>query len=120
MAPHRTPRQRHLPKLKSLGQPFVTRLEGGSGFGSLRALWNFESLMITPEELVGEEWASWYRLSPQERWRESEKLWQVFFYLGGSLDAEPDTQSPFFDPTASRKAVAHGRPGMRILRRRRV
>src|SRR5262245_52419407 len=23
-------------------------------------------LMITPEEIVGEEWASWYRLSPQE------------------------------------------------------
>src|SRR5688572_4379348 len=51
--------------------------------------------MITPEEIVGEEWASWYRLSPQERWRESEKLWQVYFYLGGSLDTQPDTQSPF-------------------------
>jgi len=49
--------------------------------------------MITPEEIVGEEWASWYRLSPQERWHESEKLWQVYFYLGGLLDAQPDTQS---------------------------
>ncbi len=32
--------------------------------------------MISPEELVGGEWAAWYRLSPLERWRESEKLWQ--------------------------------------------
>ena len=41
--------------------------------------------MIKPEEIVGEEWASWYRLLPQERWRESEKLWQFYFYLGGTL-----------------------------------
>jgi hypothetical protein len=34
--------------------------------------------MISAEELVGEEWADWYRLSPLERWRESEKLWQTF------------------------------------------
>jgi hypothetical protein len=33
--------------------------------------------MITPEEIVGEEWAAWYRLSPQERWGESEKLFPV-------------------------------------------
>ena len=65
--------------------------------------------MITPEEIVGEEWASWYRLSPQERWRESEKLWQVYFYLGGSLDTQPDTQSPFFDPAASSAGATHGR-----------
>ena len=57
--------------------------------------------MITPEEIVGEEWASWYRLSPQERWHQSEKLWQIYFYLGGSLETQPDTQSPFFDPRAS-------------------
>lgn len=76
--------------------------------------------MITPEELVGEEWASWYRLSPQERWHESEKLWQAYFYFGGSLDTQPDTQSPFFDPQAPSAGAAHGRPGVRILRRSRV
>ena len=46
--------------------------------------------MIQPEELVGEEWAAWYRLTPQERWLETEKLWQIYLYLGGSLDPEPD------------------------------
>jgi hypothetical protein len=76
--------------------------------------------MISPEELVGEEWATWYRLSPLERWRESERLWQTFFYLGGSLDTQPDTQSPFFDPREQSTRSAHGRSGLRVLRRSRV
>ena len=73
--------------------------------------------MISAEELVGEEWAEWYRLTPAERWRESEKLWQMYLSLGGSLDPEPDTQSPFFDPNEPRPRDAHGRPGLRIIRR---
>ncbi|HEX5883380.1 MAG TPA: hypothetical protein VFY67_02430 [Pyrinomonadaceae bacterium] len=76
--------------------------------------------MISPEELVGEEWAAWYRLSPVERWRESEKLWQIYLHLGGSLDTQPDTQSPFFDEHAPRARAPHGRRRMRILRRSRV
>lgn len=73
--------------------------------------------MIRPEELVGEEWAEWYRMSPAERWLESEKLWAVFLSLGGSLDPEPDTQSPFFDPRAPRSSSADGRTGVRVVRR---
>ena len=76
--------------------------------------------MISPEEVVGEEWAAWYRLSPVERWRESEKLWQVYFHFGGSLDTKPDTQSPFFDARSPSTRPANGRPGMRVLRRSRV
>ncbi len=76
--------------------------------------------MISAEDLVGDEWAEWYRLTPMERWRESEKLWQTFLYLGGSLDPEPDTQSPFFDPTATSSRAVDGRPGVRVLRRGRV
>lgn len=53
--------------------------------------------MIQPEQLVGDEWAEWYRLTPVQRWLESEKLWQTYLALGGSLDPEPDTQSPFFN-----------------------
>ena len=56
--------------------------------------------MISAEQLVGEEQAEWYSLTPMERWQESAKLWEVYLSLGGSLDPEPDTQSPFFDPTA--------------------
>jgi len=76
--------------------------------------------MISPEELVGEEWAAWYRLSPVERWRESEKLWEVYLSLGGSLDAQPDTQSPFFDPNDPSMRTTDRRPGMCVLRRSRV
>ena len=56
--------------------------------------------MIQPEQVVGAEWAEWYRLSPSERWLESERLLAAFLMLGGSLDPEPDTQSPFFDSRA--------------------
>jgi len=53
--------------------------------------------MIQAEDIVGDEWEEWYRMTPQERFRESEKLWETFFAPGGSLEPEPDTQSPFFD-----------------------
>jgi hypothetical protein len=76
--------------------------------------------MISPEKLVGEEWAEWYRLTPAERWRESEKLWQWYLSLGGSLDPEPDTQSPFFDPAAPSSRPVDGRPGVRAIRRSRI
>ena len=56
---------------------------------------------LTPEELVGDEWAAWYRLKPMERWAESSKLWITYLTLGKSLDPEPDTQSPFFDATSA-------------------
>ncbi len=71
--------------------------------------------MIEPEELVDPEWAEWYRLSPAERWLESEKLWDSFLTLGGSLDPEPDTQSPFFDPKPSSARLANGRAGLRAV-----
>jgi hypothetical protein len=73
--------------------------------------------VIQPEELVGDEWAEWYRLTPTQRWGQSEKLWQTYLALGGSLDPEPDTQSPFFDAYPSRPRPADGRTGVRVLRR---
>jgi len=52
---------------------------------------------IKPENLVGEEWAEWYRLTPAQRFTESMRLWETWLALGGSLEPEPDTQSPFLD-----------------------
>ena len=75
---------------------------------------------IRPEDLVGEEWAEWYRLTPEQRFLESMKLWETYLALGGSLDPEPDTQSPFFDPKEWRENAFDGRPGVRVLRRGRV
>ena len=73
---------------------------------------------ISAEELVGEELAEWYALTPIERWRESSKLWETYLSLGGSLDPEPDTQSPFFDRLAPSSRPVDGRSGVHPLRGR--
>jgi hypothetical protein len=75
---------------------------------------------ITAGEIAGDEWAAWYALTPAERFLESMKLWETYLALGGSLEPEPDTQSPFFDPEEWRENAAHGGPGVRVLRRRGV
>jgi hypothetical protein len=72
---------------------------------------------IRAEDIVGAEWAEWYAMTPEERFLESMKLWDTYLALGGSLEPEPDTQSPFFDPEEWRENAAHGRPGVRVLRR---
>ena len=66
---------------------------------------------------VADEWEEWYRLTPLQRWEESQKLWPTYLALGGSLDPEPDSQSPFDDPEAWRQSAAHGRSSVRVLRR---
>lgn len=75
------------------------------------------ALPIRAEELVGEEWAEWFRMTPAERFAESEKMMETYLSLGGSLDPEADTQSPFFDAEEWRENYAHGRSGVRVLRR---
>ena len=47
-------------------------------------------------EAVGDEWMDWYRMTPAERRQASGQLWETYLALGGSLDPEPDTQSPFY------------------------
>ena len=71
---------------------------------------------LSAEDIAGEEWAAWYALSPAERFLESMKLWENYLALGGSLEPEPDTQSPFFDAEEWRANAAHGRPGVRVVR----
>ena len=77
---------------------------------------------LRPEDVVGEEWAEWYRLSPAERFSESMKLWDTYLALGGSLEPEPDTESPLFDPEEWREHVeihvaTIGTTGVRVMRR---
>ncbi|MDQ2843705.1 MAG: hypothetical protein M3Y72_22225 [Acidobacteriota bacterium] len=71
---------------------------------------------LRAEDLVGREWADWYGLSPEARFLASMELWETYLALGGSLEPEPDTQSPFFDPDERRENASNGRPGVRILR----
>jgi len=73
--------------------------------------------MIDILEVCDPEWAEWYMLTPQQRWAETDRLWRIYLSLGGTLDPEPDSQSPFFDADEWRALSAHGRPGMRAIRR---
>ena len=69
--------------------------------------------------LIGEsdEWRSWYALSPRERWIESQKLWEFYIDFGGSLDPEPDCQSPFRTAWLPGAFSTHGRTGLRVVGR---
>jgi len=69
------------------------------------------------EDTIDDEWLEWYQMTPAERWRESQKLWSFFIATGGSLDPEPDTQSPFNDALMSGAVPADGRSGVRVVRR---
>ena len=69
------------------------------------------------EEIVDGEWLEWYQMTPLERWGESEKLWVFYLEIGGSLDPEPDSQSPFNIGDPQRSVPAYRRPGLRVIRR---
>ena len=64
-----------------------------------------------------DEWQEWFRLTPLERWRETAKLWAQYLAQGGSLDPEPDSQSPFDFPELRGARAVDGGTGLRVLRR---
>ncbi len=63
------------------------------------------------------ELLEWYRMTPRERFAESQNLWEVFFMMGGTCDPEPDTQSPFYPMEIRAERAPHGRTGLHPLRR---
>ena len=67
---------------------------------------------------LNEEQADWAKLTPQKRYIESCKLWATYLAFGGSLDPEPDSQSPFDFPELQRAGSADGRSGVHFVRRR--
>ena len=73
--------------------------------------------MIDIQDFCGPEWAEWYLLTPEERWEESARMWSTYLTLGGSLDPEPDPQSPFFDADEWSRLFADGRSSLRSIRR---
>jgi hypothetical protein len=73
--------------------------------------------MSDPTDFGSDERLEWYLMTPQQRWAESERLWDTFLALGGSLDPDPDPQSPFFDAGAPGPVPVDGRPGVRVVRR---
>lgn len=51
---------------------------------------------LSPEEVAGPEWAAWWAMTPVERLEASHRQMTEYLALGGSLDPEVDTQSPFW------------------------
>jgi hypothetical protein len=84
------------------------RPEGSGGHGASA---------VKLEEFIDPELLDWYRMSPDERWAESQHLWATFSLLGGSLDPEPDSQSPFDFPGQRGAGPADGRSGVHSVRR---
>jgi hypothetical protein len=72
------------------------------------------------DELADAETLEWWSLTPAQRFVESQKLWSSFLALGGSLDPEPDSQSPFYFEEAPGSRAPHGRSGLHRVRRGRV
>ena len=70
--------------------------------------------------MQSEEWAEWYLLTPEQRWRETGKLWDLYLIFGGTLDPEPDSESPFDDLFEKGEIPPHRGTGMHIIRRSRV
>ena len=68
-------------------------------------------------ETEEDEWAF---LTPQQRWEKSAELWQIYLSLGGSLDPQPDSQSPFDFEEMQRAGTAFRRTGLHPLRGSRV
>ncbi len=64
-----------------------------------------------------DEWKEWISLKPLERFRRSEQIFADYLAMGGSLDPDPDPTSPFDFPELWRAGAAHGRAGLRVLRR---
>ena len=66
------------------------------------------------------ETLEWWSLTPAQRFQESQRLWATFLAMGGSLDPEPDWQSPFYFPETSGPRSAHVGSSVHTVRRRRV
>ena len=61
---------------------------------------------IKPEQIWNEERLEWIRLTPAQRWARQAEMWAAYLALGGSLDPEPDPQSPFWSEEELREFAA--------------
>lgn len=102
------------------------RASGAGDYDGVERVYSGGRVVATPtrradpailERLVEPEWLEWYRLTPQERWLESAKLWPTFFVLGGSLDPDADRLDPRSAALTRRRVPPDRRPGVRVVRR---
>ena len=111
-------------RISVVGQPSHERL----GLGRMAWGWRVRYLRVAGRRCCGivagvtyeqlpDEWKEWLDLTPLERFRRSEELFAQYLAMGGSLDPDPDPTSPFDFPDQWRPGAAHGRAGLRLLRR---
>ena len=72
---------------------------------------------IDPESIYPPDFVELIYLTPAERFERTAELWEWYLACGGSLEPDPDPQSPFFDREAFREDAPHGRTGVRLIRR---
>ncbi len=70
----------------------------------------------TPEFFPETEEEEWLALTPEQRLLESGRLWAFYLAMGGSLDPEPDPQSPFYFPEETSPGAADWRSGCNPVR----
>jgi hypothetical protein len=68
------------------------------------------------EKCVEEEALEWYRMTPQERWEESMRLWSTFRLLGGRFEPG-ELRSAFHDMRARPAGPDAGLAPVRVTRR---
>ncbi len=102
-----------------LGNRSPPLLEGAQMMAKAGAGHRGQSCYLAPVRIEDwpDEWQEWVALTPMERFRESEKIFAQYIALGGSLDPDPDPTSPFDNPSEWNSNAAHGRAGLRVLRR---
>ena len=74
------------------------------------------NLAISIKSDFFDEDEEWLQLKPVERLLETTKLWAIYRLMGGDLDPEPDTQSPFYVFQTSRPLSVNRRTGVHNLR----
>ena len=73
------------------------RVTNGGRWESLRYTTGVEPELQKSEHFIDQD-GEWLNLTPEQRFEESGKLWELYLAMGGSLDPEPDPQSPFYYP----------------------
>src|SRR5262249_42891222 len=81
-------------QLRPLHKPRQNRLEYCSPTGAPRTSTMRPPRLYQPPD--DPEVQEWWALTPAQRFAESSRLWATYLALGGSLEPEPDWQSPFY------------------------
>jgi hypothetical protein len=71
---------------------------------------------ITLIDNLPDEQLEWMLMTEEERLAENEKMWATYLALGGTLEPEPDPQSPFYFLYTESEKPADRRSGSHHLR----